>query len=410
MKKTMWSAGVCASLALGAASTLLWACGDDDALSRPPFEEEVDASREASLPPPGGEHDGGDLPDAREPYDGSPAAVECAASPCVVALAAGDTHYCALIADGTVRCWGESSMLGTADITAVGVPATPDGVAGASSIAAMKDGTCVVLADGGVDCWGARWSVPERVREVTSAKVIAPGVDVSCTVDPSDALFCWGDSPALGSGQRTMEIGGDKATRASISSAAAFVVTSNGVLRSWGADIYTLGRGTSTVDWNPARVQGLPEVDDVASSDLHVCAHGRNGDVFCWGDGTLLGTGYVRRELAPVLVSFPSAAYPQQLAAHESHSCARMTDGTVYCWGGNNALGELGQVRPLGVYVPAKVEPLKDVVSVAVGYRSSCALAKDGSVRCWGNNDHGQLGRGGSDLKRNPLPAPVVFQ
>ena len=401
--RTFW-----ASMLLGASMTLLsFACGEDPSRGRPPLEPPPDASPDASLPPPGVDTDGG-VADAREPYDGSAASVECDAEPCVVALTAGREHYCALVAGGTVRCWGDPAMLG--EKANIGVPVAVEGISAAASLHAGPDETCAVLVDGGLDCWGPRRRSIERVNEVKIAKRAVPGVDVSCAIDGDDALVCWGDSLDLGTGRRTIEIGGEKASRASVAQAAAFVVSSTGVLRSWGSDVRTLGRGTSTVDHTPDVVPGLLPVADVVASPRHVCTLGTAGDVHCWGDGVLLGTGVIRRELGPALVAFPSSAWPQQLSASSSHSCARMTNGAVYCWGGNNELGELGQTRPIGVYVPTKVDALADVVSVAVGLRSSCALTKNGAVSCWGGNQQGQLGRGSSDHDRHPKPAPVVFE
>jgi alpha-tubulin suppressor-like RCC1 family protein len=47
------------------------------------------------------------------------------------------------------------------------------------------------------------------------------------------------------------------------------------------------------------------------------------------------------------------------------------------------------------------------VISLALGPTHMCALLGDGSVKCWGQNDQGQLGdgRAGSD---RPRPARVL--
>ena len=55
---------------------------------------------------------------------------------------------------------------------------------------------------------------------------------------------------------------------------------------------------------------------------------------------------------------------------------------------------------------PATAVPgLADIVEVAIGYaRHACARAKDGTVKCWGQNDKGQLGDGTTTSRATPAP------
>ncbi len=41
--------------------------------------------------------------------------------------------------------------------------------------------------------------------------------------------------------------------------------------------------------------------------------------------------------------------------------------------------------------------------------KPSCALLKDGTVVCWGSNEHGELGQGTTDTDRHSVPVPVGF-
>lgn len=80
-----------------------------------------------------------------------------------VQIAAGASHTCALLLDGTVRCWGEGSSgaLGYGNTRDVGdneVPATAGAVQlsePASQIVAGVEFTCALLASGAVQCWGS---------------------------------------------------------------------------------------------------------------------------------------------------------------------------------------------------------------------------------------------------------------
>jgi alpha-tubulin suppressor-like RCC1 family protein len=65
--------------------------------------------------------------------------------------------------------------------------------------------------------------------------------------------------------------------------------------------------------------------------------------------------------------------------------CALLRNGKVICKGRNDH-GQLGN----GSYVsdkevPAPVDGLKDVVSLAVGWDPVCAAKRNGKVVCWGN-------------------------
>jgi alpha-tubulin suppressor-like RCC1 family protein len=83
------------------------------------------------------------------------------------AIAAGEVHTCAILNDGSVKCWGfnGSGQLGLGDTIGRGAEPTDMGDnlrtvnlgAGktAKKIAAGGDHTCAILNDGSVKCWGA---------------------------------------------------------------------------------------------------------------------------------------------------------------------------------------------------------------------------------------------------------------
>jgi alpha-tubulin suppressor-like RCC1 family protein len=75
----------------------------------------------------------------------------------VTALSSYAEHTCALLADGTVRCWGDNSAGQLGDWGTERSSATPVdvfGLAGATAIAAGSGRTCALLAGGTVACWG----------------------------------------------------------------------------------------------------------------------------------------------------------------------------------------------------------------------------------------------------------------
>jgi len=99
-----------------------------------------------------------------------------------------------------------------------------------------------------------------------------------------------------------------------------------------------------------------------------------------------------------------------QIDAGYDLSCGRTTTGQVRCWGEND-IGQLGQgdrnPRTFAVTVKnaAGNGPLTGVVQVAVGDDHACALLTSGEVRCWGDNSDFELGSGFiSNDKTRPVP------
>lgn len=84
-----------------------------------------------------------------------------------------------------------------------------------------------------------------------------------------------------------------------------------------------------------------------------------------------------------------------------AHGCARFEGGTVRCWGADSH-GQLGRGGVATALAETWPVPPADI---AFGVRHACARHADGTVWCWGNNESGQLGRG--DEKPDNTPAIV---
>src|SRR5438093_7565545 len=72
-------------------------------------------------------------------------------------VAAGDEFGCARMADGTASCWGlgESGQRGDGTFTQTSaVPVAVSGLTGASDVAAGYSHACALLLDGTLRCWG----------------------------------------------------------------------------------------------------------------------------------------------------------------------------------------------------------------------------------------------------------------
>ena len=129
----------------------------------------------------------------------------------------------------------------------------------------------------------------------------------------------------------------------------------------------------------------------------------RDGSVMSWGcySGTGLGGScywpdYLKKDSVKITNAIK--------IAHIYHACAILDTGEMLCWG-SNYLGEVNTQRGTEKYGPVtaggtsswKMDGSTDersVVDVALGDYLTCALMKDGKLRCWGNNGYGQTGQG----------------
>jgi alpha-tubulin suppressor-like RCC1 family protein len=74
----------------------------------------------------------------------------------VVSIAGGFQHYCALLADTSVVCWGADAQgqLGDGGTTNSSKPVVVAGLSGAAQVIAGYDYSCARLTSGSVQCWG----------------------------------------------------------------------------------------------------------------------------------------------------------------------------------------------------------------------------------------------------------------
>jgi len=152
----------------------------------------------------------------------------------------------------------------------------------------------------------------------------------------------------------------------------------------------------------------------VSVGGSHTCALMLIGAVKCWGMNGYyqMGDGTYFNRYEPIVVTgidgLSRANTAVTLSGRSNHSCAVMVDGTVKCWGYNNS-GQLGdgssadRTTPVLVQGIDGVSPSSTAVSVSAGGKQSCAVVGDGTVKCWGSNSGGQLGDGTSADRSAPV-------
>jgi len=173
----------------------------------------------------------------------------------------------------------------------------------------------------------------------------------------------------------------------------------------WGAaSIGQSGLPVVPVTDGPRRIDGLPNATAVAAGSLQTYALADDGSVYAWG-ATDLGRLGIDTEATFVAQPTIVAGLSGPVAAVEvgtAHACALLKDGTVECWG-DNRFGQLGDGTTVSRFQPAPVTGIDEAVTeLAAGDAFTCAVTATGSVVCWGWNDSGQLGQGSFDGPAEP--------
>ena len=429
----------------------------------------------------------------------TPVAVSGLSSGALV-VTAGAYHTCALTSVGNVKCWGANFVGQLGDTTTVD-KLTPVSVSGLSSgvvaIAAGDSHTCALTSAGGVQCWGwnnyGQLGDNSVVTKYTPVNVVGFDTDGDGILDAADSdddndgvldasdncpvtvnadqlntdgdaqgnvcdddddndgvvdsrdLFPldtsdWADADNDGIGdnadadddndgvpvvidnclltpnadQADVDNNGkgnvcDLITTVVPISAGYFhncALTSASGVKCWGLNNNgQLGDNTTVNKPTPVAVSGLSSgVAAVAAGNEHSCALTSVGSVKCWGWNNYgqLGDNTFVNKLAPVAVSGLSSGVAA-VASGSTHTCALTSAGGVLCWG-DNGYGQLGDNTTVQRLTPVAVTGLSSgVAAVAAGGDHTCALTSVGGVKCWGSNVNGRLGDNTTVSKRTPV-------
>jgi alpha-tubulin suppressor-like RCC1 family protein len=318
----------------------------------------------------------------------------------VTALAAGNNFTCAVLSDGSVQCWGtnDSGQLGLGSLTAASsaLPAVVSLGQSATGITVSRNQglACAVLADGSVRCWGSNASgalglgnntsspsqtmTPNQFGPVslgTTATAIA-SANGACALLTGGSIRCWGDNNfgELGLGNTT-------ALSNTMSPSAYGVVP--------------LPTGKTALS--------------ISMGSGFACTRLSDGTAQCWGHNNIgqLGLGNANtigdNELATVGAVVLGTTVSSLVTGNLETCGLFVSDGGWRCWG-NNSSGELGYADltargATSTTTPSQLSALsfgtgRTATAIFLGTSDACALLDDNEVRCWGNNASGQLGLG----------------
>ncbi len=340
----------------------------------------------------------------------------------VTTLAAGHSHTCALLGDGSVQCWGNgnSGQLGYGGNSSTWLPTAVQGLNGSAiAIAAGYGHTCALINGGSVYCWGLNnfGQLGDGTNNSSNkpgiavalagpATAIAAGQYHTCAVLSAGGVQCWGQGP-LGNGTGSdsstpvnVNLGGATATGVAVGARHICVLISGGTVRCWGDDTHgQLGDGTTSSNYNLVTVKNLSGATSITAGSDHTCATAGFAGAVCWGSNVhgQIGDGGSTDRTTPFSLS--GIGLVAGITAGWRHTCAQAVTGSgglsFKCWGDDRD-AQLGDKAAFERVQPTSVAALSGATHIATGGGHSCVRTGIGGVRCWGDNAYGQLGNSNS--------------
>ena len=359
--------------------------------------------------------------------------------PVLTQVTTGGYHTCTILDDGSISCWGDNSngQLGDGTRTPQSTPSKVTLPLGrkAIDVSAGSYHTCAVLDDGSAKCWGdngaGQLGDGTTVQRLIGASVnlgagrtavsISAGGSHTCAILDDESVKCWGDNSngQLGDGTITDRVVpvsadlGDSVGALSITAGAyhTCAIMDDRKVKCWGDNWHgQIGDGGLDDSLSPTEID-IPSNSSAVTIDggsFHTCVGMNDGSMFCWGNNGYgqFGNGNSQSTTSPTGVALIETQSPTQVSMGSYHSCALFDDGNVSCWGGNSE-GQVGDGTQSDRVVPTPVSiPLgKKALSISVGQRHSCAILDDATLKCWGLNSDGQLGDGSSTSTSSPTDA-----
>jgi alpha-tubulin suppressor-like RCC1 family protein len=107
--------------------------------------------------------------------------------------------------------------------------------------------------------------------------------------------------------------------------------------------------------------------------------------------------------LAPLAVTATARFAFLTIRAGGEFSCGISTAGVTYCWGRNNQ-GQLGNGGTTDQLLPVAVAGGLVFQTLGLGSEHACGITPSGAAYCWGLNANGQLGDGTTTGRPTPVP------
>ena len=328
-----------------------------------------------------------------------------------IEVASGAAHTCARYDTGAVKCWGlgSSGQLGSGSTANIGSTTAQVGGAipfvdlgagrTATALASGLNHTCAILDDASLKCWGSN--------------VYGQLGQGNTTNYGSGAGQMGSNLPAINLGS------GRTVTKVFAFGYMTCAILDNTATKCFGRNSYgqlgqddIVNRGTAAGQMSDSLLainlgSGRYAIKMVGGTD-YACALLDNATLKCFGRANYGQTGYnsiastgnTAGSMASLpVVDFGSGRTVLDAAATYSHTCVVLDNGTAKCFGRNQS-GQLGygntttygdSINDMGSNLPAVPLTSFTPVKVWAGRQWSCAANASQAVRCWGLNSTGQL-------------------
>jgi alpha-tubulin suppressor-like RCC1 family protein len=272
-----------------------------------------------------------------------------------IASISAAVHICVVMLDSTARCWGENlyGALGTNSFTYTNAPMqvvdpanTANALTGIVSLNAVASTTCAVLVDGTARCWGRN-----SLGQVGNNTTVNSKVPVS-VVDPTNTANALTGIANISAGDN------QTCARMSDGTARCWGYNSSGQL---GNNTTVNSKVPVTVVDPTNNANALTGIASISAGANQTCARMSDGTARCWGYNYYgqLGNNTNTDSKVPVTVVDPTNTANAlsgitSISSGYKHTCALKADSSARCWG-ENSFGELGNNTTMNSPVPVKV-------------------------------------------------------
>lgn len=179
----------------------------------------------------------------------------------------------------------------------------------------------------------------------------------------------------------------------------------------WGSESNSeFANGAATGNYqSPSSTYATEDYVQISAGINHACGVRAGGTVWCWGNDSngKLGNGAAVTvdQSAPNMVQGLTDVV--MVSTGDEQTCALKRDGTAWCWG-DNTYYQLGDGTNTGSAVPVQVADITDFVDISTGYRGTCGLRISGEADCWGAGTTGLMGNGTNVTNQRPGPVSTV--
>ena len=298
-------------------------------------------------------------------------------------ISCSDQHTCALLHDGTMKCWGYGYLycLGQSDTSNKQNPQVVPNVANVIQIHASYGKTYILLADGAVHKLSQSGSTATGIVDA----VVIGGADYGvCAILRNNTIQCF-ETSSLNEGEIATE-------------------TNDYPLQSFHTEEFEATIPPGSVEVSRTTVSGMGLLGDVIalqhisqSSYAASCALSSDGIVTCWGKNGYgqLGDGTKHTTIRSYPKPVVGVTNAIKLVTASYSFCALLGDGTVKCWGylyeglvcaSSSCRAAAGCQHYSCREEPFPVAPpltgVVDIVSTSYNY---CVLLQSGKVQCIGS-------------------------